>query len=114
MKGLSQCLIALHTGIPLDDEIVLIPAGGTARLMPLASIMFGVSGVGDQQMLVVLDSDTQGIQAAQRLERELLGDGSRIMLLGQVINQAEATIEDLFPREVYADAVRASSGYTFK
>ncbi len=112
-KALTGCLAALGKGPTLQEDTVIIPSGGISRMMPLASIMFGASGVGGRQMLVLLDSDSTGIQAAKRFERDLFGDNSRILMLGQAVGLKKATIEDLVARDSYAAAVGAC-GYNFK
>ncbi len=113
LKALDDCL-------PGDDknhlhpDTILIPAGGTSKLMPLASIMFGTAGVGGRQLLVLLDSDNEGLQAATRVQKDLFaGDDSRILMLGPAIKMEKATIEDLVPRDVYAKAL-TDCGYKIK
>lgn len=108
IKALSHCLATLEQP-SLHQDTVLIPAGGTSRLMPLASIMFGTAGVDGRQLLVLLDSDKEGLQAKTRTE-ELFGDDARILLLGPVLGTGHATIEDLLPRSDYVSAVAAATG----
>lgn len=110
MKALNGCLAALHTGARLHDDVVLVPAFGIKRLMPLASIMFATSGVEGRRMLVLLDSDDAGETAKHRLKQELFGDDSGVLMLGSAIRLPEATIEDLLPRDDYAKAVAAALG----
>lgn len=110
MKGLSDCLAALGQAPTLDEGTVLIPAGGTSKLMPLASIMFATTGVGGRRMLVVLDSDAEGRGAQDRVERDLFREESRVLMLGDALGLSEATIEDLLPRTLYADAVGRALG----
>ncbi len=114
MKALNGCFAALGTGTRLHDEVVLVPAGGTKKLMPLASIMFATSGVEGRRMLVLLDSDDAGEGAQDRLTRELFGTDSGVLMLGAAIGLTEATIEDLLPRADYAAAVAAALGRTVK
>ena len=69
LRALSSLLPVLDSFTPLHEETVLIPAGGTSRLMPLASIMFSsTTGVGHGRLLVLLDSDSEGRQAAKRMQ----------------------------------------------
>jgi predicted ATPase len=110
LKTLDTSLRVLGAGPCLDEETILIPAGGTKRMMPLASIMFGSSGLDGRQMLVLLDSDTEGLQAAKRFEKELFGNQARIVVLGSAIGLPEATIEDLIPREAYGAVAAGSRG----
>ena len=105
IKALSDCLPSLDSGPSLHEETILIPAGGTSRLMPLASIMLASTGVGEGHLMVLLDSDNIGKQAATRMS-EVFSDESSVLMLGTPLNLNEATIEDLVPREVYAAAVK--------
>lgn len=107
LKALNDTLAALKVTPLLHPDTILIPAGGISRLMPLASIMFSTTGVDDRQMLVLLDSDKEGTVAAGR-HREVFGDDSSVLMLGNAIGLPKATIEDLVPRKDYSDAVRQS------
>lgn len=112
IKALDGTMAALGGATRLHPETVIIPTGGTSRLMPLASIMLSTTGVGGRRLLVLLDSDTEGAKAAQRVKRELFADDdSRVLMLAPALGLEQATIEDLIPRETYAEALRAC-GYT--
>ena len=69
IKALNDCLPTLDGGPALHEETILIPAGGTSRLMPLASIMLASTGVSEGHLMVLLDSDNEGKQAAIPYER---------------------------------------------
>ncbi|GAB4228619.1 MAG: hypothetical protein Kow0032_09150 [Methyloligellaceae bacterium] len=105
IKALDDCLPKLDGKPGLHEDTILIPAGGTSRLMPLASIMLASTGVGEGRLMVLLDTDKEGKQAATRLN-DVFSDESSVLMLGTALNVAEATIEDLVPRDVYADAVK--------
>ncbi|MDE0220397.1 MAG: AAA family ATPase [Spirochaetaceae bacterium] len=111
IKTLNECLSALNDDAVLGEDIVLIPAGGTTQLMPLASIMIGASGVGDRRLLVLLDSDDDGSRAADKMA-ETFGIESPVIMLGSALGLSEATIEDLVPRDDYASALK-KAGYEF-
>lgn len=111
IKALNDCLPTLDGGPALHEDTVLIPAGGTSRLMPLASIMLASTGVGEGHLMVLLDSDKEGFQAATRMN-EVFSDESSVLMLGTSLNLTEATIEDVVPREAYADAVK-QAGHEF-
>lgn len=111
IKALSDCIRAIDGGPTLHEETILIPSGGTSRLMPLASIMLASTGVGEGHLLVLLDSDMAGKQAATRMN-EVFSDESEVLMLGSVIDTTEATIEDLVPRDVYVEAVK-QAGHKF-
>ena len=112
IKTLSECLQALKAGTVLAENIVLIPAGGTTQLMPLASIMIGASGVGDRRLIVLLDSDDDGSNAAEKMAKTF-GKESPVIMLGRAVGLSEGTIEDLVPRDDYVDAVK-NAGYDFE
>ncbi len=105
IKALNDCLPTLDDGPSLHEETILIPAGGTSRLMPLASIMLASTGVGDRHLMVLLDSDEEGEQAAARMNK-VFSNESSVLMLGAPLDLIEATIEDLVPREVYVDALK--------
>ena len=105
IKALNDCLPTLDDGPSLHEETILIPAGGTSHLMPLGSIMLASTGVGDRHLMVLLDSDKEGKQAATRMN-EVFSKESSVLMLGDPLNLTEATIEDLVPREVYVDALK--------
>ena len=111
IKALNDCFPILDGGLALHEETILIPAGGTSRLMPLASIMLASTGVGEGHLLVLLDSDKAGKQAATRMN-EVFSDESAVLMLGPAIDLTEATIEDLVPRDVYVEAVK-QAGHRF-
>lgn len=103
IKVLDACIAVEGKGA-LHEETVLIPAGGTSKLMPLASVMLasmpGVQG----RMAVLLDSDTAGKQSAKQLEKAF-GAEAPVLMLGTAISREDATIEDIIPRNVYLDAL---------
>lgn len=108
IKTLADCLSAKDAPA-LHTDTILIPAGGTSRLMPLASIMLASSGVGEGHLIVLLDSDKEGGQAAKRL-KEVFSDESGVLMLGSAIGLPAATIEDLVPRDAYVGALK-TAGY---
>ena len=111
IKTLNACFPKVGGEAALHEDTILIPAGGTSRLMPLASIMLASSGVGERHLMVLLDSDREGNQAASRMNDVFSGESS-VLMLGAALNLTEATIEDLVPRDVYADAVK-EGGHEF-
>lgn len=104
IKALDNCLPKLDGKPGLQEDTILIPAGGISRLMPLASIMVASTGVGEGHLMVLLDTDKEGRQAASRMNDVFSGESS-VLMLGAVLKLPEATIEDLVSRDVYADAV---------
>ncbi len=112
LKALNACLASLGNNDTLHDDIVLIPAGGTSKLMPLASIMLASMSHAQGRLIVLLDSDTAGKQAAERLEKTFDKEAPVIML-GTPLGRSDATIEDLIPRARYAAAVKKAEGRPF-
>jgi len=111
IKALDGVMAGLGGAARLHPETVVIPTGGTSRLMPLASIMLATTGVGERKLLVLLDTDAEGIQAAARVKRELFADDeSRVLMLASALGLDQATIEDLVPRQTYTNAL-AECGY---
>lgn len=107
LKTLDACLRVLGHAESLHPDTVLVPAGGTRRMMPLASIMFADSGVGGRRMLVMLDSDAEGVEAGKRFERELFTDDtSRVLHIGEALGSGSFTIEDLVDRDEYVAALK--------
>jgi predicted ATPase len=98
LKTLDSCLSAAEGKAQLDAGTIFIPAGGTSRLMPLASIM--LASAGENRLMVLLDSDKEGSDAAKRFADVFKGSSS-VLMLGPTIGMSEATIEDLIPRENY-------------
>ncbi len=111
IKTLNACFPKLGGESALHEDTIFIPAGGTSRLMPLASIMLASTGVGERHLMVLLDSDREGNQAASRMNDIFSGESS-VLMLGAALNLTEATIEDLVPRDIYADAVK-EGGHEF-
>ena len=58
IKTLDAVLPELDDNSALHEDTVLIPAGGTSRLMPLASIMLASTSEGEGHLMVLLDSDS--------------------------------------------------------
>lgn len=107
LKALDAVLALRDPKNVLGSDVALVPAGGTSRLMPLASIMFGAAGVSGKNMLVLLDSDKEGGNAKARLESDLFAGDSRVILVGPAIGMTKAMIEDLVERPAYVAALNA-------
>jgi hypothetical protein len=72
--------------------------------------MYGAAGVHGQNLLVLLDSDKEGLNAKNRLDADLFVKDSRVLTLGSLVGQAKATIEDVVDRAAYLGALR-TAGY---
>jgi len=90
-------------GTALDDDIILIPMGGTSNLGPLASMLIGH----DIQIAILLDSDPAGIGAMKKLRKSLAEIDSRCIMITEFTTDTDAKeMEDLIPQGYYLDAVR--------
>ena len=103
LQALNHCLYAEH-GIPLlHRDTVLIPAGGRSRLIPLAFVILATAGQG--RSVVLLNSDRGGLDEAARM-RDVFGDDVPVLLVGDLLEHPGAMIEDLVPRDAYAEAAQ--------
>jgi AAA domain, putative AbiEii toxin, Type IV TA system/AAA ATPase domain len=111
IKTLNNCLFAAEGKQTLNPGTILIPAGGTSRLMPLASIMLASTGQQGNRLAVLLDSDKVGGEVAKRFQ-DTFDTSASVLMLGRAIGLTEATIEDLIPREDYVAELNML-GYRF-
>jgi len=112
LKALNACLASLRDDDTLNKDAVLIPAGGTSRLMPLASVMIASMSEAEGRLIVLVDSDAPGKQAAKNFEK-MFGTEAPVVMLGTPLSLTDATIEDIVPRAKYAAAVKKALGRTF-
>lgn len=109
IRAINDCLSRLSVSPILHEDTRLVPVGGASNLMPLASIMVSSRSSRDH-MLVLVNSNQEGLETASQISDVFRK--SSVLMLGHPLNLPEATVEDLVPREVYADAVM-QSGYSF-
>jgi predicted ATP-dependent endonuclease of OLD family len=95
IKTLDSCLSAAEGKPQLNSGTILIPAGGTSRLMPLASIMLASTGVQGNRLMVLLDSDKEGGDAAKRFTDAFQSSAS-VVMLGPAIGLNEAPQKELW------------------
>ena len=112
LRALHSCLASLGDEDVLNRGIAILPAGGIALIAPLGSIVLASAGQSEGKMLVLLNSDSEGREAARRLEK-VFGDRAPAMTIGASLGMEEATTDDLVPRDAYAAAVRETSGRDF-
>lgn len=87
----------------LRRDLVLLPAGGASRVMPLASMLIGH----DIEVGALLDGDEMGRREGKKLVEKLLtGPDNRIVFVGDFALSSEGEIEDLFPEGLYLECVR--------
>jgi hypothetical protein len=86
----------------LDDDVVLIPMGGTTNLAPLASMLVGHN----VDVAILLDSDKAGDRAIEKL-RNVIGDiDARCVRIADAVgDQDTEEMEQLFPEDYYLSSV---------
>ncbi len=98
-------------GRHLNDETVLVWAGGMTFMMPLASVMVPREQMGPNRMAMLLDSDAWGKSKAKDLIKVLTAEGSsagNVLLVGEILKIQEAEIEDLVEPAELVVALRVS------
>lgn len=95
MKTLSNYLEEQHAGDGLHEDTVILWAGGTSYMLPLASVMSVGEQVGPNRLAVLLDSDKAGLDKAKKLVEVLAHGQDSVMLLGQILGIPKAQAEDL-------------------
>jgi hypothetical protein len=94
LRALSHYLQEHGEGGLHADTLVLW-AGGTSHMLPLASIMAAREQMGPNRMAVLLDSDRAGLDKAKKLVEMMAHGQDSVMLLGEAIGIAKAQAEDL-------------------
>jgi hypothetical protein len=94
MKALSSHL-EQHGGGGLHEDTLVLWAGGTSHILPLASVMSAREQVGPNRMAVLLDSDRAGLDKARKLVEMMAHGQDSVMLLGDAIGISKAQAEDL-------------------
>jgi len=93
-------------------DTIVIWAGGTKNLMPLASIMSAREQVGPNRIAVLLDSDKTGTDKAHKLVEMLAHGTDSVLLMGKLLNKNNAEIEDMLEVSELVAAVKAA-GHKF-
>jgi energy-coupling factor transporter ATP-binding protein EcfA2 len=104
MSAIKTVLIA-RGKIQPQRELLFLPGGGAKGVAALVPLF---AGKGDAPPYVILDSDAQGLQFAQKLREGAIYGGpyaSRIMNVGDFTAVEHAEMEDLFPSDVMFDVV---------
>jgi len=83
----------------LREDAIIVPSGGVSKLMPLAAMLRGQ----DIEIRVLLDGDDPGIQKGKEIKERLLIES---FFVNSYSNGKGTDIEDLFPQDVYVDAVK--------
>jgi hypothetical protein len=114
IQGLKT-ILAENGKVPLPDDIVILFAGGTSRMLPLVSL-FAQPEEKDQQLVVLLDADKAGLDKAAQLRRDLLPGGKAVALMSDAdfLGVAHADVEDVIHRNELLAAVTRLKGASFK
>lgn len=83
----------------LTKDAVIVPAGGTKNLMPLAAMLLG----NKIEIRVLLDGDEPGLRKEKEAESQLM---VKCFLVSSYSKKDAAELEDLFPEELYLRAVK--------
>lgn len=87
----------------LDDDIVLLPMGGTTNLAPLGSLLIGH----DVEVAILLDSDKAGDSAIKKLRNVIADVDSRCVRISDALDDAGVEeLEQMMPEEYYLGAVK--------
>jgi len=105
LRALHSCLLTLKDGDALTEGIAILPAGGTALIAPLGSIVRGSRGRTEGKMLILLNGDHSGRDAARQLET-VFGDAAPVMTVAGLLGLDEAMVDDLVLRATYAATVQ--------
>ena len=105
LKALHSVLAGMNDGDALGEGIAILPAGGTALIAPLGSMMLGSRARPDGKMLVLLNADHADKDAARQLER-VFGDTTPVMTVAGLLGVEEAMVDDLVLRDAYAAAAQ--------
>ena len=94
LRALSHHL-QQSAGDGLHDDTLVLWAGGTSHILPLASVMAAREQMGPNRMAVLLDSDRPGLDKAKKLVEMMAHGQYSVMLLGEATGIAKAQAEDL-------------------
>lgn len=105
VKALSHYLEEHGEG-GLDSDTLVLWAGGTSHMLPLASVMSAREQMGPNRLAVLLDSDKPGLDKAKKLMEMMAHGQDSVMLLGDAIGIARAQVEDLPEMDELIDALK--------
>ncbi len=98
LKAINE-LLSQKNMATLRDDAVITPCGGVNKLLPLASMLLGHS----VKIAILLDGDEPGKRKGKEAKTRLL---LKCLFIDDFSEKEEAEIEDLFPEELYLDAVK--------
>lgn len=102
IKAFDQALATLNKP-HLRPDVVVVPAAGVTKLLPLASMLAGH----DVEIAALLDGDEPARKEGKKLVEKLLaGEDHKCLFIGDFVGIKSAEIEDVFPEDEYLSAVR--------
>lgn len=100
LSAIKTLLIASGR-LKLGRELVFPPANGVKGVKALLSIM---ASKGDNLPLVLVDSDSAGLELAKALKKDLYQTAeARVVDFGSIVERADAEVEDLMPYKLLAN-----------
>jgi predicted ATP-dependent endonuclease of OLD family len=104
LKALNQALAAKRR-TTLKPDIVIVPAAGLTKLLPLASMLIGH----DIDTIALLDGDEPARKEGKKLvDKLLVGEERKCIFIGDFVDNKNAEIEDIFPQDEYVSMVEAA------
>jgi predicted ATP-dependent endonuclease of OLD family len=101
LKAFDQALGARHRA-RLQPDLVIVPAAGVTKLLPLASMLVGH----DVEVAALLDGDEPSRREGKKLVEKLLaGQDRKCLFIGDFVESKSGEIEDVFPEKDYLAAV---------
>lgn len=98
LKTINE-LLSKKNRTTFREDAVIVPTGGIRNLLPLASMLLG----NEIKIAILLDGDETGKQKSKEMQEKLL---AKCLLVNAFSEKDEAEIEDLFPEQLYIDAVK--------
>jgi predicted ATPase len=95
----------------LPEDVVVLFAGGTSRMLPLVSL-FMQPDDRERRLVVLLDADKAGIDKAANLKRELLKHDQAVALMSDAdfLAKPDVEVEDIVSRAELMAAVKQHKG----
>lgn len=91
---------------PLDSRWSICPAGGIDKIQPFMSLFSGAS----LNIAAITDYAATDKQKIERLRKAKVAPDSKLLTYADVLNLAEADVEDLFSPELYVQIVNSAYG----
>jgi len=87
----------------IRDDVVVIPADGTGKLLPLACMLVGH----DVEVAALLDGDEPGRREGKKLTEKLLQrEAQRCIFVGDFTDNQKAETEDILTEGYYLEALK--------